>query len=378
MSQKNKLLIIGIIVLGFCILVPDALAARLYFKNAADTVVVGSSRLIELRLDTEGEYINAGEVVVSYQPDFFDAVELYESSSIFDIFITRPVILNNEKVFLSGGATNAFQGDGLILTTAFVAKKVGQTQISASQAEMIIADGQGSLANLKIEPLTIDVVEEDPQNITISGKIALIVSSPTHPVQTKFYSSNQVVLTWNLEDAYEYSYAFSRQIEEPDDIPEERVSSVSFFDLEDGIYFFNLKAVEKDTGQKAAFTSFRVMVDTEPPEAIKVAFSRVDATTTLVAVNPQDKTSGVDIIEYRFEGEEKFERLDQFYFVAPQSEKIIIRVYDRAGNFTERVFEDKKDLVFGLWGLIGGFLIGIIVYFAVQHLVRRKHNVGLS
>ena len=374
---KNKYLlyiILTVLLAGsyWFLAVSQVRAARLYFQPSRESLNIGKSSLVELRLDTEDEYINAGEITITYPQSLLLAANFFDASSIFDIFITRPTITTEGEIFLSGGTSAPFNGDGLILKIAFLAEAEGQATVGISaESKILVADGQGSIANLKSEPVVF-VISSLTGGIT--GVDSPVVSSPTHPNPIQFYSSNQVVVTWELTDDYEYSYTFSKLIEIPDDEPEERVSSVSFFDVEDGIYFFNLKAINIVTGQAGSTVNFRIMIDTTPPENVKISVEKV-ATGSVVAVVFSDKTSGVEALEFKVKGQDDFQKSESQFFVVDNTEDITIRVYDKAGNFTERTFRVSDATKFYLIVIILLVVAALIVYFLIQ---RQRHLKNLA
>ena len=372
MGRKTKFYIIFLLALSFWLVIAEAQAARLYFQPSNESLTVGESSLVELRLDTEDEYINAGEITINYPQFLLKAANIFEGSSIFDVFITRPAVVEEGEIFLSGGASTPFNGDGLLLKIAFLAEAEGQAIVGISaESKVLVADGQGSVANLKNEPVVF-VISSLTGGIT--GVDSPVVSSPTHPNPIQFYSSNQVVVTWELTDDYEYSYTFSKLIEIPDDEPEERVSSVSFFDVEDGIYFFNLKAINTVTGQAGSIINFRIMIDTIPPESVKISVEEA-ATGSVVAVVSSDKTSGVEALEFKTKEHSNFQRSESQFFVVDNAEGVTIRVYDKAGNFTERMFKVSDATRFYLIVIILVIAMALIVYFLIQ---RQRHLKNLA
>ena len=375
--MKIRILIIFLLVAGSWSLVSEAQAARLYFSPSNESLNVGESSLVELRLDTEDEYINAGEISIIYPQSLLIAANLFEGSSIFDVFITRPTIIKEGEIFLSGGASTPFNGDGLILKIAFLAEAEGQAIAGISaESKVLVADGQGSVASLKNETLVFTLTASRSSGSSGGGFVNSIpiVSSPTHPNPTQFYSSNQVVVTWELADDYEYSYTFSKLIEIPDDEPEERVSSVSFFDVEDGIYFFNLKAINTVTGQASSTVNFRIMIDTTPPESVKISVEEV-ATGSVVAIVSLDKTSGVEALEFKTKEQSDFQRSESQFFIIGPTEEITVRVYDKAGNFAERVFKVNEASKLYILVIIIVALMALIVYFLIQ---RQRHLKNLA
>ncbi|MBN1897543.1 MAG: hypothetical protein JW827_02105 [Spirochaetes bacterium] len=100
---------------------------------------------------------------------------------------------------------------------------------------------------------------------------APVVFSPTH--KTNVYSyENEAIFKWNIpEDASgirSLAYAFDSN---PDTEPEiENLSATvkerQFKDLENGIYYFHLRAIDNSFNWSPAF-HYRIMVDTNPPGA---------------------------------------------------------------------------------------------------------------
>lgn len=361
---------------GFLFFAGDAHAARLYFNAQRESVLVGESRLFEIRLDSEGEYINAGEIEISYPKDIIRVSEIYDGSSIFDIFIARPKVISEGTIFLSGGASSPFIGDGLIGVVAFEGIHAGEgVFVIGDSSRVLLADGQGNEVVLQKGQKQIQVVSFDTKGGSgsgASGVAAPKLFSPTHPNPAVFYPFDQAVVTWELSDDYEYSYVLSKRVEEPDDIVEDRVSSVSFLKLEDGIYFFNLKPIQKGTGFVVPFASLRIMVDTTPPETVRIATNRDSAntSTTIIALTSSDKTSGIDRFEFKTDVAGEYVESAVPFFEIENAKRLFVRVYDKAGNVTEKEFVLSREYSFWFLGVLTGILIGLAAYFFFD---RRRH-----
>jgi hypothetical protein len=67
-------------------------AARLYLDPLSGTYLPGATIPVTIRLDNEGECVNAAEVNLSFPKDLVEAVDVSRGDSIFSIWVTPPTI----------------------------------------------------------------------------------------------------------------------------------------------------------------------------------------------------------------------------------------------------------------------------------------------
>jgi len=373
---------------------PVGEAAILYLSPQSQTVYQGESFLVDLRIDTEGEEINAVETNLIFPPYLLEAIDYIKGNSILTLWAKEPKIQKGE-INSIGGIPQGLKGDGLILKISFLGKEIGKEDIVFKEdSKVLLNDGKGTPARLTFRGASCAVTkrpEELPQ-----------ITSNTHPDQNKWYKTTTLQLYWDLIEGTEYSWILSRDpLAEPDEIQDKPLpkEGVAFwmgameYDLKgegDGIYYFSLRECTKphetehetDTKLKCGPRAiFRAMIDTTPPEEFKPEIGRNPAVFEgkyFLSFSTTDKTSGIDhyqIAELRrtIRGKEpkpEWKIGESPYLLEDQSLRSIIKVkaVDKAGN--ERISEivppyklSFEDIIILLLILIG---IGAIWYLITK------------
>jgi hypothetical protein len=137
-----------------------ARAAEVFFTAATEEVKVGQLVRVEMALDSENEKINAvsGALVFSEENLALKAVE--DGGSIINFWIDRSVVKEGRATMFSGITPGGYQGNkGNLLSFVFEAIKPGSAQISLNKGQVLLNDGTGSEANLKISDIKIRIIE---------------------------------------------------------------------------------------------------------------------------------------------------------------------------------------------------------------------------
>ena len=162
--------------LAVALLVPTAAsAATLYIDPSQGTFGPGDTFSASIRLNTEGDCVNAGEVTVVYPKDILRATDFSRGHSIFSLWVQEPKINNeNGTVVFSGGVPGGYcgriPGDPSLTN---VLGKVIFTVTSASQKTAVISiaptsklyanDGLGTIITPTIHSGSFTIAE-DRQN----------------------------------------------------------------------------------------------------------------------------------------------------------------------------------------------------------------------
>jgi hypothetical protein len=107
-------------------------------------------------------------------------------------------------------------------------------------------------------------------NIDASGPPAPVVTSPTHPDPTQWYSNNDPSFSWTCDDISGitgYSYVLDQNSGTiPDDTSEGTGTSKNYTDIVDGTWWFHVKA-QDGSGLWGATAHCRINIDTSAPVA---------------------------------------------------------------------------------------------------------------
>jgi hypothetical protein len=113
-----------------------------------------------------------------------------------------------------------------------------------------------------------------------------VVKSSTHPEKNRWYPDNHTIFSWAASDDMSGINGFSYLLdEEPDTIPDdvsEGTETTATFDIEDGVWYFHIKA-RNGAGLWSDTSHYQVKVDTTSP-------------TTFILSSPPDNTWLNDIL----------------------------------------------------------------------------------
>ena len=406
MVQKNKKVsILSSVLFSVCLAWPlVGQAATLYLSPESQTVYQEDSFLVEVRIDTEGEEINAVEAYLEFPANLLNAVDFIKRDSILPLFAVEPKIQSG-KISFAAGAPNGFQGDGLLAQITFKATRDEQQKARKAivsfkeDSKVLLNDGKGTEARLDFLTGNYEVMKK-PEGLPT-------ITSETHPEQNKWHQSTNLSLYWALIKDAEYSYLLSRDSSsEPDKIPDKPEGELVWvgameYDLKeegDGIYYFHLRErreteakPEHETEAKLGWgpkVTFRIMIDSTSPEDFDPQIGQDSAVLGgkyFLSFTSQDKTSGIAYYEIteisrilgNFFQKEKWVTVESPYPLNDQKLRSIIKLkaVDKAGN--ERIVEvvppykvSWQDVIIVLLVLSG---IGVI-WQIIKKFRDRKHN----
>lgn len=361
MTRNSLFITISILFLLFPLV---AEGATLYLMPQSQTVYQGDTFIIEVRLDTEDEEINAVRTNLTFSASLLEIIDLSKGGSILSLWVKEPSILNGGLSFL-GGVPGGFKEEGRIGRIIFKGKEIGKAEVNFKESsQVLLNDGKGTPASLTFFEGNYQIIKK-PEELPI-------ISSSSHPDQNKWFKSNTLHLRWDLIEGAQYSYLLSRDpLAEPDDIPDRPegeliwMGDMEYKGLEDGVYYFTLK--QKLPGEDwSKSIAYRAMIDAISPEAFGLEIAKdpsIFEGKYFLSFATTDKTSGLDYYEIK-EGKRELKRVTSPYLLEEQKlgKKIMVRAYDKAGNWSEAEIKPPyeptwKDLVSSLLVLIGMILV---------------------
>ncbi|MBZ9569795.1 hypothetical protein KJA16_02635 [Patescibacteria group bacterium] len=374
-NLKPNLLVIFFIFL-FLIIPFFVGAATLYLLPQSQTVYQGDTFLVEVRLDTEGEEINAVGTDLKFPADLLEIIDLSKGGSVLTLWVEEPSIKQGEVPFV-GGVPGGFKGEGLIGKITFLGKEIGRAEVSFKEDSKALY-GEGIPADLSFLEGNYEIIKR-PEGLPV-------ISSRTHPDQSKWHKSDTLHLHWDLADGAQYSFILSYDpLAEPDDVPDKPkgeliwVGDMEYPNLEDGIYYFSLKQKlpAEDWSEKVGF---RAMIDVTSPEEFRAEIGQdplMFEGKYFLSSATIDKTSGIDYYEVK-EGKRNFKRAKSPYLLGDQSlrSKILVKAVDKAGN--ERVSEitpPKKPLPYWIiTSIIFLVIVGWIIYRVISSRLKAQKS----
>ncbi|MCK4782026.1 hypothetical protein KAS79_03860 [Candidatus Parcubacteria bacterium] len=314
-----------------------AAGASLYLAPSQGTFFVGSTFSVSVYVDTKNQKINAVELDLKFPPEILQVTSPTATKSFISEWIVPPSYSNSGGTisFKGGMPEGIMTSSGLVSTITFRAKSSGKAKIEIlDSSKLLLSDGKGT----PIFTTNINGVYE----ILIPHPEGPKIMSLTHPDSDLWYSDSNPSFFWEkAEWLSNFSFSFSQNPKEvPDTVSEGEISFKSYTDVADGIWYFHLRA--KKQGIWGKTSHFSVKIDKTPPQKF---VPQAETYSRFIYFETQDSHSGIDYYEVSVRDLNQIPIQQPFFTeaVSPlrMSDKkqgkysVIIRAYDRAGNWQE-------------------------------------------
>lgn len=352
--------------------------------------VEGSTFEVPILIDTKGKSINGIEIRINFDKERLSIVNPSSGTSIIGIWVETPGYDNTLGTLsyvgiVPNGVTTQ---SGLIGTISFKAKKTGSAMISIdSSSKILLNDGLGTEADIDFGSAEYNVLPKSPEGVRIF--------SETHPVQSDWYNNNSPIISW-IKDSNVSGFSFILD-NKPNTIPDNTIDSTEttkiFVTLNDGLYYFHIKA--NKNGMWGSTGHFLMRIDTASPAEFKpetnYLVTEESKDRTLLSFFTTDNLSGMD--HYEVGVIDRNQPLTEFpVFVEAQSPfqvpvyngsnlEVIVRAIDKAGNVRDETINVKPPFIFAkffkdypIYILLGIIFLGLtffILHFFIGHHVAR-------
>lgn len=331
MFFKHHIIIYSLLAALFFLVPSHASAHRVSFEQNAETYGPNELAYISLTIDTEGEFINAVELYFTYDADALEIIDIVDTPSIIDLWVSKPHWDPGEgsATVIGGIAGGIVAKDAPLATFVVQLKEAEPTNLSLDEqrSKVFLNDGFGNEE-------AVDAAGVELSAVKTSGKL-LNISSSTHPDETIWYPNRQVRLFWNSDGGKEISFTFSKNFTDlPDDASEGTASEALFENVEDGVWYFAIKRQIRSD----AWTSVerrRVLVDATPPDPFVVTHLRASSEfngNDVLLFDVKDAASGIVAITIEEDGN-AFQNVSSPYTIVNKGAKtFVVHAFDRAGN----------------------------------------------
>jgi hypothetical protein len=318
--------------------------ASLYLSPSTGSFLVGSTFDVSIVLNTKGDAINLIESELFFPRDKIQITNPSVGKSLVEVWAVPPTFSNQDgRIYFVGGVPSPgiTTSNGVILTMTFRVIAPGDGEIRFTNRTRVLAnDGAGTDVLGQATPSSFSFRPTPPGGPQ--------VSSPTHPDQTSYYKNTNPSLIWTKDGAQDFSYAVDQ---DPNGVPDTRAdtseTAASFETLEDGIWYFHVRA--RKNGVWGGTSSFILNIDTTPPAAYAVQLASGRRTTEerpIARFFTTDSRSGLDHYELKIIPLAKDASADTAFFfevtspyqftpLSPGRYTVLVRAFDRAGNWRD-------------------------------------------
>jgi hypothetical protein len=313
----------------------QAASASFYLSPSSNQVTVGSTVTAKVMISADSA-INAGEGSVSYSSDILNYQSVSTSGSVFSFWTVGPAGSATGVSFGGGLANPGYSGSsGTVLTITWIARSAGTATISVSGSKILANDGSGTNINTGGSGGTITVDASQAGAKATSLDLTTSVGSSSHPNQALWYNQKKADLSWSAKSAVGYSFVIDQSVSTTPSTALVSATSKSFDIPSDGLWYFHIRA-KFDSGF-GPVTSFKIQVDTSPPDPFKISINQEGGTTSptpVITFDAKDLLSGIDHYEAIIDGEaaDPISSGDKLASQKPGDHKVTIRAFDKAGN----------------------------------------------
>ena len=288
----------------------SAASASLYLTPSSGTHVLGSTFTVTVKVNSDGESINAAEGTLVYDTARLDVVSISKGGSIFNLWTADPKDTGSSIGFGGGIPRPGYTGaGGTLFSVTFKAVKPDGAQISFSSGAVLANDGKGTniLASMGSGRYTISPRVTPPANNNTTNKpvttkpeptekerIKPEIMSLTHPDQQKWYKNRDVQFEWKISDGIAgVSYLLNDSPNSnPGNVSDGLDEKKEFIDLKDGVYYLHVKF--KDNKGWGTIAHYRIQVDNSPPLPFEIEIKKEDGEDwPLLIFETKDELSGV-------------------------------------------------------------------------------------
>lgn len=131
--------------------------AILYFEPSKGEYSKDDVFLVDLKINTEKEKINAAQIELVFPPEKLQVVAISQGGSIFALWPEPPSFSNEKgKISFVGGIPLGFEGEGKIVSIAFKVisseKEISFAEVNFSEnSQVLLNDGFGTKAKLQTQ-----------------------------------------------------------------------------------------------------------------------------------------------------------------------------------------------------------------------------------
>jgi hypothetical protein len=298
---------------------------------------MGVTQHMNVVVDAGDEDINAVDFTLTFDPQAIEVDDVTLSTSSCMYVLEQSV--NQDEGSVKGSCVLSRNHDS---TRSVSVAEVTLTPRARVQTNIVFDDAQTHV--YAEDGLGTDVLRLTQggayrfDNFSEGGLMAPVIYSPTHPNRSRWYNRTDAYITWRgmPRDSFVYTYD-THPTTTPRLEKSTQKTSVRLRKISDGISYFHVMSLSG-----GPVNHYKIQTDTVPPEVLTVQASQILVSPGDVVrfeFTAHDSLSGMQRNFYVDLGNHLFLPVGSTLYI-PFDEigehDIVVRAYDKAGNYTER------------------------------------------
>jgi len=369
MIMANKKVFFVLPLFIFFIFTSRLNAATISLLPQARTFGIGQEFSVDIKIDTEEMYINAGQATLIFPVDILELSSVDKSSSVFSFWPDEPKISNDEGVLnFTGGTAKGISGGALqILKINFKAKRAGFAELTLRDAAVTASDGKGTnvLSALKGTNITIgaaavpptksppapEALVETPKKIVREPVIAQKLPSkpelrvPLYPNEARWHNYiGETAVFWDVPaDVIEAAAVLDKNPNTKPVNPEKELfTGKNFGVLKEGTWYIHVRFRNNIGWGETAH--HKISIDTTAPLPFEIEMNALasDNPSPEIRYEIHDALSGISHALIFIDDKELARSTTTATTLPPQlpgKHLVVVRVFDSAGNSVEDTVE---------------------------------------
>ncbi|MEK7131698.1 MAG: cohesin domain-containing protein [Patescibacteria group bacterium] len=160
-----------------------ASASDFFFNSTSEPIYSGDTFIVQLKLSTTDNLINAVEGYLSFDNNKLEVKEISAGGSIFSLWPQPAVVLNETgEISFVGGVMGGFQGaNAEILKIIFLAKNNGIADVDFEKYSLLfLNDGNGTKTSYTVKPFKLSILER-PAGLAPKDEWQPLLKQDTNP-----------------------------------------------------------------------------------------------------------------------------------------------------------------------------------------------------
>lgn len=380
-KRFNKIIgyVLGILALG-CLMPVVGNAASLYQSPASGTYEVGQEFTVGVYISSTDEAMNAAVGAINFSNTNLEVLSISKGSTVVNFWVKEPNFSNEsgtisfEGVILNPGYVGSA---GNLININFKAKAEGKANLTYSSGSILANDGLGTEIGTGYSSASYEIKKKetgghDNNNVPISNEPLVVdvddykparpyISDEKYSDPEWWFTEKNHTLDWGIPAGTSgVSFLLDQNpYTDPGNTSNGMISSQTFEDLEDGVYYFHIKFQNEFGWGKVGH--YRINIDTKGPDDIEIRQTQNGEEIEIETedgekmakiidglgfyIEAKDETSGIKEYQVKINDEEfkiwedDGSHIFQPGILPPGKHTITVKAIDKSGNELIKKYE---------------------------------------
>ncbi|NTV44114.1 MAG: protein BatD [Candidatus Yonathbacteria bacterium] len=283
----NTHIVIGRVCIGVFLFVLASLfpgkvfAAKVYFEMSRNTVSVGDTIVVEVKIDTDKTSINTveGDILLDQQEGTIVVNDFSLAQSVFSVWPRTPSLAHDgRRVSFVGGIPGGFDTDHMtVFNIILEAQKEGVVSLSPEAMGIYANDGKGTRVPVTVDPLTITVLPKSSAVAPVNDWGNIVASDKINPEKLTITIGRDATL-----------------------FDGKRFAFFNATDTESGVSYYEVSEDGRSPVRSGSMYVLQTQDEHTVPNLTVTVYDKAGNKTTLVYTEPDARLLGISFASYQW------------------------------------------------------------------------------